>query len=64
MKSFAAATLAILTLSTFALAAPTAEALPKEFEPITREEILKKLGESPETTLQKRTPGGVSLCAL
>lgn len=64
MKNFAAISTAFFALvaSSYALptAEATAEALPAGFEPITRDEILRRLDTSSAASpLEKRTPGGV-----
>ena len=50
-----------LAASSYAAPAPSPSALPDGFEPITREEILKRLDTTPSETgpLEKRTPGNV-----
>lgn len=64
MKTFTAISAAFFALvaSSYALptAEATAEALPAGFEPITRDEILRRLETSSVASpLEKRTPGGV-----
>lgn len=64
MKNFAAISAAFFALvaSSYALptAEATAEALPAGYEPITRDEILRRLDtSSAASSLEKRTPGGV-----
>lgn len=66
MKTFAAISTVFLALvaSSYALptAEATAEALPAGYEPITRDEILRRLETSSAASpLEKRTPGGVGL---
>ncbi|MCJ1423977.1 hypothetical protein MMC29_001864 [Sticta canariensis] len=67
MKTFAAISTVFLALvaSSYALptAEATAEALPAGYEPITRDEILRRLDTSSAASpLEKRTPGGIYLC--
>lgn len=64
MKHFAAISTAFFALVASSYALPTAEAvaeaLPSGFEPITRDEILRRLDTSSAASpLEKRTPGGV-----
>lgn len=56
MKYIAAVTAALVAI-TSALPAPAA--LPEGFQPISRDEIMKRLESSPANPLEKRTPGGV-----
>ncbi|OCL05642.1 hypothetical protein AOQ84DRAFT_224656 [Glonium stellatum] len=58
--SIAIITAAIAAL-THAAPAPAPVALPDGFQPITRDEILRRLAE-PADSLQKRTVGGIYLC--
>ncbi|OCK75958.1 hypothetical protein K432DRAFT_396845 [Lepidopterella palustris CBS 459.81] len=51
----------VTALAAFAYALPAPESLPEGFQPITRDEILKRLAE-PADSLQKRTVGGILLC--
>ncbi|MCJ1466147.1 hypothetical protein MMC07_004766 [Pseudocyphellaria aurata] len=65
MKNFAAISAAFFALLASSNALPTAEAaaeaLPAGFEPITRDEILRRLDTSSAASpLEKRTPGGVN----
>ncbi|KAG8533513.1 uncharacterized protein KY384_002299 [Bacidia gigantensis] len=64
MRFFTAIATAVLALATSAYGAPTPDALPSGFEPITRDEILRRLETSPVETspLEKRTPGNIYLC--
>lgn len=64
MKSLAAISAAFFALVASSYALPTAEAtpeaLPSDFEPISRDEILRRLDTSSAAgPLEKRTPGGV-----
>lgn len=56
---YIAAVIAALVATTSALPAPAA--LPEGFEPISRDEIMKRLESSPANALVKRTPGGVRI---
>ncbi|GME53119.1 allantoate permease [Neofusicoccum parvum] len=65
MKYLASFTAALLPLLSTTAALPTAAAIPDGFEPITRDEILRRLATSPSDaneTLQKRTPGNIYIC--
>lgn len=61
MKSLAAVALALLSVAVSArpLNANDTLALPEGFDLISREEILKRLGEGAAHSIQKRTAGGV-----
>ena len=60
MKTFAAVSVSLFALIASSYALPTAESLPTGFEPITREDILRRLETSSAANpLEKRTPGGV-----
>ena len=66
MKSFAAISTILTALAASVAAAPTPDALPAGFQPITRDEIMRRLETSSAETnpLEKRTPGGVSHAGL
>ncbi|KAI4168344.1 MAG: hypothetical protein LQ346_009055, partial [Caloplaca aetnensis] len=60
MKNFATISAILAALVVSAAAAPTPNALPDGFQPITRDEIMRRLETSSAemNPLEKRTPGG------
>lgn len=51
----------LLALAALTQAIPTPNALPDGFEPISSEEVRRRMAE-PEGSIAKRTPGGIYLC--
>ena len=51
----------LFTLAALTQAIPTPNALPDGFEPISSEEVRRRMAES-EGSIAKRTPGGIYLC--
>ncbi|KAL8652278.1 MAG: hypothetical protein Q9210_002776 [Variospora velana] len=63
MKSFAAISAIFAAFATFVATAPTPDASADGFQPITRDEIMRRRETSSAemNPLEKRTPGGIFL---
>ncbi|OCL04904.1 hypothetical protein AOQ84DRAFT_299935 [Glonium stellatum] len=64
MKFIATVNTLLLSMSTAVYALPTASSLPEGWQPISRDEILRRMETSTTASspLEKRTPGGIYIC--